>query len=86
MEMKHVRTFLYLFILRTNESSAVKKHPSKLASCCVMLCDYLTQCVKIVPFASCCVFTQCVILSDVVLSRSASNCAVMRDHTLLDIA
>ena len=26
MEMKHARTFLYLFILRTNESSAVKKH------------------------------------------------------------
>ena len=24
MEMKHERTFLYLFILRTNESSAVK--------------------------------------------------------------
>ncbi len=59
------------------------QQPSKLASCCVMLCDHMTQCVKIVPFASCCVFTQSVMLSGVVLSRSASYYAVVRDHTLV---
>ena len=48
-----------------------------------MLCDHLTQCVKIVPIASCCVFTQSVILSGVVLSRSASYCAMVRDHTMV---
>ena len=57
--------------------------PSKLASCCVMLCDHLTQCVEIVPFASCCVFTPSVMLSGVVLSRSASYYAVVREHTLV---
>ena len=73
-------SFTSLLTLISNQLGCL---PSKLAWCCVMLCDHLTQCVKIVPFASCCVFTQSVMLSGVVLSRSASYYAVVRDHTLV---